>query len=449
MDQQFDLVVIGTGVAGSTVAKQCRTAGWEVAIIDSRPFGGTCALRGCNPKKVLVEMAELVDWNRRMEGRGISGQQVHIDWQAMTRFQKTFTEPIPAKREQEYMEAGIAMFHGPACFAGENAVQVGGDRLSGRYILVATGATPATLGIPGEEHLTTSDQFLELETLPARIVFVGGGYISLESAHTCVRAGVQVQILHEKAQLLENFDPDLVACLTRATREAGIDVHLNTAVKGIEKSGCLVVHTSSDGRKQTFEADLVVHGASRMPNTAGLELEKAGVKYEKKGITVNEYLQSVSNPAVYAAGDVVDTPGAQLTPVAAMDAHVVARNLLEGNHHKPDYSLVPSVVFTVPRLSMVGLLEEAALEQGFKFETCYQDASDWNSPRQVGIKHSAFKLLLEAGSRRILGAHLLGHHAEEVINVFAIAMRAGLSADDIQQTLYGYPTGASDIIKML
>lgn len=447
MVREFDLVVIGAGVAGSTIAKQYRSAGWKVAIVDSRPLGGTCALRGCNPKKVLVEMAELVDWNRRMEGRGISGA-VQIDWQAMTRFKKTFTEPIPAKREQEYAEAGIAVFHGPGAFVDENAVQVGKDTLSGRYILVATGSTPATLGIPGEEYLTTSDQFLELETLPKRIVFVGGGYISLEFAHTCVRAGVQAQILHEKDQLLEHFDPDLVECLTQATRETGIDVHLNTVVESIEKSGCLAVSTSSDGRKQTFEADLVVHGASRIPNIAGLGLEKASVKYDKKGVTVNEYLQSVSNPAVYAAGDVADTPGAQLTPVAAMDAHVVTKNLLEGNHHKPDYSLVPSVVFTVPRLSMVGLLEETAHKQGLKFKTHHQDTSDWNSSRQVGAKHSAFKVLIEVGTRRVLGVHLLGPQAEEVINVFAIAMRAGLSADDIQQTLYGYPTGASDIVKM-
>lgn len=450
MTQKFDLVVIGTGEAGSTVAKQCRAAGWEVAIIDSRPFGGTCALRGCTPKKVLVNAAELLDWQNRMEGKGLSSQGTQLDWPALIRFKKTFTEPVPVKREEQYADVGIVMFHGWAQFVDQTTVQVGDDTLIGRYILIATGAKPTELGIPGEELLTTSDQFLELEQLPQKIVFVGGGYISFEFAHVAVRAGAQVQILHEGDRPLEHFDPDLVNQLSQATRDIGIEIGLNTAVKAIEKvSNHLIVHAATKEGEQTFAADLVVHGASRMPELDELNLEKAGIEQEKKGVSVNEYLQSVSNSAVYAAGDAAAGTKPQLTPVASMEAHVVASNLLEGNHYKPDYTEIPSVVFTVPRLAFVGLTEEMARKQGLKFRANYQDTSDWLFSRELSMKYSGFKVLIEEDTNRILGAHLLGAQAEEVINVFATAIRAGLTTDDLKKTIYAYPTGASDISNMV
>jgi glutathione reductase (NADPH) len=210
MEKKFDLVVIGTGAAGATAAFKCREVGWEVAIVDSRPFGGTCALRGCDPKKVLVGAADLIDWVRRMEGKGVSSSDAKIDWSSLMCFKKTFTDPVPEDREKKYAETGIAMFHGRTHFLDRTRVQVGDDTLSGRFLLIAAGAKPASLGISGEQYLTTSDQFLELEKLPERIAFVGGGYISFEFAHIAVRAGAQVSILHRGARPLERFDNDLV-----------------------------------------------------------------------------------------------------------------------------------------------------------------------------------------------------------------------------------------------
>src|SRR2546421_4801542 len=167
--RKFDLVVIGTGAAGSSAAYKCRKAGWEVAIIDFRPFGGTCALRGCDPKKVLVGVAELIDWNRRMEGKGVSAKAGKIDWPSLIRFKKTFTEPVPQNMEKRYAKAGIAAYNGRTRFLDRTTVQVGDDKLTGRFVLIAAGARPAILGIPGETYLTRSDQFLELEQLPRRI----------------------------------------------------------------------------------------------------------------------------------------------------------------------------------------------------------------------------------------------------------------------------------------
>lgn len=450
MKIKHDLVVIGTGAAASSVAYKCRTAGWEVAIVDSRPFGGTCALRGCDPKKVLVGAAELMDWNNRMlECEVISGRP-QIDWPALMRFKKTFTEPVPANREKGFTDEGIATFHGRARFVDQTTIEVGDDTLSGRHVVIATGAKPGPLGIRGEEHLTTSTQFLELEQLPRRIAFVGGGYISFEFAHIAARAGAQVQIIHRGARPLEGFDPDLVARLLQATRDLGIDVRLSAPVGTIErKSDHFLVRASVEEVERTFEADLVVHGAGRVPEIDDLDLEKAGISRNRKGVEVNEYLQSVSNPAVYAAGDAAASGGLNLTPVAGREGEVVADNLLEGNHRKPDYTSVATVVFTIPSLASVGLAEAAAKEQGLKFRTNYAETSDWYSSRRVGLKYSGYKVLIEADSERILGAHLLGEQAGEIINLFVLAIRNGIRAPDLGEVLYSYPSSSSDVGYML
>ncbi len=450
MKKKFDLIVIGTGTAASTVAYKCRSAGWEVAVIDSRPFGGTCALRGCDPKKVLVGAAEGIDWNNRMNGKGISSNDINIDWSELMHFKRTFTEPVPKNREKGFSKSGVATCHGHAQFIDKTTIKVVDDTLESRYVLIATGAKPAKLDIPGEEHLTTSDQFLELDKLPDRIIFVGGGYISFEFAHVAARAGAKVLIFHKDTKPLKNFDPDLVNQLVRATQDIGVDVRFNSAVEEIEKKGKkLIVHSSEKEGNQKFEADMVVHGAGRVPEIDDLELENAGIRNNKNGIKVNEYLQSVSNPAVYAAGDASASSGPPLTPVASTEGHIVASNLLKGNHRKPDYTGIPTVVFTNPALASVGLQEEAAREKGLKFRTNYKETSRWFTSRRIGLKHSGFKVLIEEESERIIGAHLLGHNAEEIINLFGLAIRAGLSTADLKTLPYSYPTSSSDISYMV
>lgn len=449
MLRTLDLVVIGTGSAASTVAYECRTAGWDVAIIDSRPFGGTCALRGCDPKKVLVGVAEIIDSNDRLAGRGVNSRAT-IDWPTLMRFKRTFTEPVPENREKGFSRAGIAAVHGRAHFVDQTSVAVGDDTLSAKYFVIATGARPATLNIPGEELVTFSDEFLELDELPERIVFIGAGYISFEFAHVASRAGARATIVHRGRRPLPGFDPDLVDQLAQATCELGVDVRLNAAVEGIEKtSGHLSVTVSSDGKQQTIEADMVVHGAGRVPEIQDLGLEKAGIKSSDKGVLVNEYLQSVSNPLVYAAGDAAASGGLSLTPVAGLEGRIVAANLLKGNHTKANYLGVPSVVFTIPPVATVGLQEEAARQKGLKFKVNRGDSSGWYSSRRVNVKYSGFKVLVEEGSGSILGAHLFGLHAEEVINLFALAIRSGLHASDLKEILYAYPTSSSDVAYMV
>jgi glutathione reductase (NADPH) len=448
MERRFDLVVIGTGVT-TAVASRCREAGWTVAVIDSRPFGGTCALRGCLPKKILVGAAEAVHHARDMATIGVPAAALTIDWPALMRFKRSLIDPTPQRTEQAWAKIGVEQFHGRARFVDSTTLAVGGDRLVGRRVLIAAGAMPAPLKFPGADRLATSEDFLNLERMPARIVFIGGGYISFEFAHVAARAGAAVTILHRGARPLEGFDPDLVELLVSRTRELGIRVELDTDVVGLDSgAGGLAVRGIQHGTERRFEADMAVHSAGRVPELDDLDLDTAGVKREKRGVTVNEYLQSVSNPAVYAGGDAAAS-GPPLTPKADHDAGVLVTNLLEGNRRAVNYEGIASAVFTIPPLASAGLTENAARAAGLKFRTNWQDTSDWFNTRRVGETTSGFKVLIEEGTGRILGAHLLGPNAAEVINLFAMAIRLRISADDLKQGIFAYPTNGSDVRFML
>lgn len=451
MTRTFDLVVIGSGSTAGTVASRCRAAGWTVAMIDKRPFGGTCALRGCDPKKVLVGGAAAVDAAGALSGKGVRPGALAIDWAELIRFKRTFTEPYPEKRKASLTKAGVETFDGVARFVGPTEVAVGDVILEAkRAILVAAGARPADLSLAGREHVLTSDDFLDLASLPSSVAFVGGGYISFEFAHVAARAGARVTILHRGQRPLVDFDPDLVDRLVARTRALGIDVRLGAEVSAVESAGRRFRVRSREAQGDAYvDADLVVHGAGRVPELDDLALDAAGVRYGRDGVEVNEYLQSVSNPLVYAAGDCAATEGPPLTPVAGYEGRIVAANLLKGHHATADYTVAPSVVFTLPPLARVGLREEEARDNGWRFNVRHEDTSTWYSSRRVGEEFSGFKVLVEENTGRLLGAHLLGPHADETINVFALAIGAGVAADQLKHMLWAYPTHGSDIPYMV
>jgi glutathione reductase (NADPH) len=448
MDRQYDLVVIGTGVTAA-VATRCREAGWSVAVVDRRPFGGTCALRGCVPKKILVGAADAVQGALDLTGKGVPAGPLAIDWPELIRFKRSLIGSTTERTEQAWARIGVEQFHGRARFVGPTTLALGGDRLTGRRVLIAAGAEPAPLRFSGAERLTTSDGFLDLDRLPPRVLFVGGGYVSFEFAHVAARAGAQVTVLHRGPRPLEAFDPDLVDMLIGRTRELGIRVELGIAVNGVEARGTgLVVRGEQQGRERSFETDLAVHGAGRVPELDDLDLDAAGVKREPRGVSVNQFLQSVSNPAVYAGGDAAAS-GPPLTPKADHDAAVLVTNLLEGNRRTPNYDGIASAVFTIPPLASAGLTEEAARAAGRRFRTNHQDTSGWFNTRRVGETASGFKVLIEEGSNQILGAHLLGPRADEVINLFAASIRLRIPAEELQHVLFAYPTSGSDVRFML
>ena len=440
----YDLIVIGTGTAAMVAAMRVRNFGWSVAVVDEKPFGGTCALRGCDPKKMLVAAAEVIDAQRRMRPNGVDGE-VRIDWLELIAFKRSFTDPVPEKHEQRYRDKGIDTFHGEARFTGLNRVEVGGAELRGRHILIASGAQPIRLGLPGEEHLIDNEEFLSMERLPRRIVLVGGGYIAAEFSHIAARAGADVTVLQRGPRMLTQFEPELVEWLMDSFRAASIDVRTNTTVTAIEKhSEGFRVRAQANGKDVAVDADLVVHAAGRAPALERLNLAAANVETQDGRLSLNDHLQSVTNRAIYAAGDAAQM-GPPLTPVSSHDAKVVAANLIDGNRHRPDYRGVPSVAFTLPPIAAVGMSEQQARQSGLRYRVKSERASDWYTARRVAEPVYGYKTMVEEESGRILGAHLVGPHADEVINLFGLAIRHGLTADDLKSTMFAYPTGASDI----
>ena len=249
--------------------------------------------------------------------------------------------------------------------------------------------------------------------------------------------------------MLTKFEPELVGWLMEAFDRIGVEVRTKTVVKAVERSGDgFTVHVESDAGPGAVEADLVVHAAGRAPALGRLDLPAANIATGGGRLKLNEFLQSMSNPAVYAAGDAAQA-GPPLTPVSAHDAKVVAANLTRGNLMKPDYRGIPSVAFTIPRIARVGMGEEEARRSGLNYRVKCERASSWFTARQAAEPVYGYKTLVEERTGRILGAHLVGPHADEVINLFGLAIRHGLTADDLKGTIFGYPTGASDVGYML
>ena len=446
--QSFDLIVIGTGSAGKTVAQTVRKAGKTVAIIDKQPFGGTCSQRGCDPKKVLVGAAELVDRAEQMLGNGIKSKAV-ISWPALMKFKKSFTDEIPENTEAQFAEQGITAFHGTATFLSENTLLVGEDTLQASHIVIATGQRPQPLAIPGEELLTDSTGFLDIPQLPKKIVLIGGGYISMEFAHIAARAGAKVTVIHQGKRPLENFDADLVGLLVKALKAVGIKFIFNAKVTAVAgREGELTVHYEQKGKSHTVSAMMAVHGAGRVADVAELDLGKASVTVDKKGIVVNKYLQSESNPAIYACGD-VSNKGLPLTPLASYEGRIVAENILDGNKQTFTDNPIPSAVFTVPMLASVGLTEKEAKEEKLSVTVTVQETSDWYTSQRIDEPFSGFKTLVDKKSGQLVGAHLLGAGSDELINLFTLAIKYRIPAKELGETLFAYPTRGSDVSSML
>lgn len=449
---RYDLIAIGTGTAAKKVALACRRMGWSVAVVDHKPFGGTCALRGCDPKKAMWSVAEACDRARRLQSAGIDGaDELSLNWVRMMAFKHQFTDPVPEKRERVFREAGIDAFHGPARFLGPNLIGVREKRIEADHILLAAGAVAAPLKIPGAEHLITSDAYLEMDDLPESMLLVGGGYIGFEFAHTAVRVGAKPVIV-EAFEPLASFDRDMVERLVAKSRRLGIEIHTKTKVVAVERvtDRQLLIHAETDsGDSRNFECEIAILSAGRIPALAGLDLKAGNVDAVGTRLSLTPHLQSKSNPAVYAAGDVANL-GPALTPVASHDAEIVIANLLgSGPPRVPDYTGVPSVAFTIPPITSVGLTEDRARAEGLRFRVNHKDITDWQVSRHLQEDTAAYKVLIENGSNRILGAHLIGPDAEHVINMFALAMRLGLSATDMNRFMSAFPTAASNIFHML
>ncbi len=450
MSRTYDLIVIGAGMAGVAAANKCAAQGWRVAIVDSLPYGGTCALRGCDPKKILRRGAEIIDSARLMRGKGIDDTGLTINWPDLMKHKHGFTDPVRQNVEDSLAGNGVDTLHGHAAFTGASQIEVDGTPYDADRFLIATGARPRPLDFPGHEHLIDSTEFLDLVALPARILFVGGGFISFEFAHLAARAGSTAVIVDRGERPLKSFDPDLVELLVNRGREVGVDLRHASTIAGVERGDRgYQVTLEHAGVRERIETDLVVHGAGRIADLAALGLDAAGVEWDEHGVSVAGHLQSTTNSAVWAAGDSANTAGMPLTPVAVSEAKVAASNMIKGTTTTPDYSGIPTAVFTIPELVRVGMLEAEAREQGIDLAVRYSDTSGWYSNYRIGEPNAAAKILIDRSNDQIVGAHLLGPEYGELVNTFALAIKLGLTTRQLRSATAAYPTVGSDLGSML
>jgi len=447
--RSFDVVILGGGNAGMGVTVATREAGLSVAMIEPDLLGGTCPNRGCMPKKVLVAAAHALDEIERAPAHHITAGKPSLDWAALIDREKAMIAGIPASLGSLMERRGVEVIRDRGRFVGPNAVAVGGDRLEAEHIVIATGSTPRRLSFPGADLMITSEDVLSERSLPASVIFVGGGVIALEFSHVYARAGAKVTILEMLPRLLGNMDADAVAQLHAATERIGVAIQTGVEIQRVERAGDrLRVVYQEGGFERTVEAERVVNGAGRVADVDGLDLAAANIAAERERIALDPRLRSTSNAAVYVCGDAVATTP-QLSPIATYEGRIVGRNIADGPLHVPDYASIPSCVFTVPALASVGLTQAAAEDKGIAVRAVVNDVHEWLSGRTYAERAAWAKVLIEEKTDRIIGAHILGHAGEELIHLFALAMKHNITAGDVRDLIYGFPTFSADIKSLL
>jgi glutathione reductase (NADPH) len=445
----YDVLILGGGNAGFGVTEPTREAGLKVALVEERDLGGTCPNRGCTPKKVLVAAGHALHEINQAHVHRISVSKPKLDWAALIDREKEMIAGIPDSLAETLDERGVDLFRESARFVGRNEVEVGERSIEAKHIVIATGSRPRPLPIQGAELMIISDEVLSEREQPGSVVFVGGGVIALEFAHVYARAGTKVTILEVVSRLLPERDEDAVEQIRAESERIGIDVHAGVKVARVEKSGNqLRTVFGANGKEQSVVSDRVVNGAGRIANVEHLDLNAGGVAHDSFRLAVDDYLRSTSNPGVYACGDVLSGPP-QLSPLATYEGTIVGQNIVEGPKHKPDYASLPSAVYTVPALASVGLTEAQAKEKGLKTKVTVNDMEYWFSTRTYAETKAWAKIIVDEESDTILGAHIVGHAGEELINIFGLAKAHGITASQLREFIYAYPSFSADIKHML
>jgi glutathione reductase (NADPH) len=418
-------------------------------MIESHDLGGTCPNRGCTPKKVLVAAGHALHEIERASIHHISVGKPQLDWSALIDREKDLIKDIPANLARSMAGREVEVIKGHAVFAAPNAIRVGERHLEATHIVIATGSKPRPLPIQGAEHMITSDDMLSERGLPGSVIFIGGGVISLEFGHVYARAGAEVTILEALPQLLPAMDAHAVARLQSESERIGIRIKTGVTVKRIEPANDrLRVIFAHRGTEHSAEANRVVNGAGRIANVDSLDLSTANVEHSQGRVAVDRHLRSISNPQVYVCGDAVPS-SPQLSPIATYEGDIVGRNIVEGPKYSPNYASMPTSVYTVPALASVGLTEAAAHQKRFAIKVHANDMHDWFSGRSYAETVAWSKIVVDETTDRILGAHFVGHSGEELVNIFGLAMRFGITAAQIREYIYAYPTFSSDIKHML
>lgn len=446
--EHYDVFVLGSGTAGQQVAKRCAREGMKVAIADNREYGGTCPNRGCDPKKVLLNASELIARTTEMAAVGVT-EVAPINWQALQKFKEKFVSAVPIRTEENLEKMGVKMYHQSPQFLEDGLLIVEGKKVTYDKVVIATGLIPRPLHFEGSELLKTSDDFLELPELPDSMIFIGGGYIAMEFAHIAVRCGVDVTIIERGERVLKMFDESLTSHLEKVSEDIGIKFIFNaTATSAEELRKNIRVGYEKNGETEYVKAEMVFNTSGRVASVEMLDLDKANIEASPKGIKVNDFLQSVSNPNVYACGDVADSGALPLTPLSGLEGSHVAKQLVSGENKKYTFPAIPTSVYTQPQLAIVGMSEADAKKQGVDYKILAETVPDWFSVKRLNSKDYCYKTL-KGPNDEILGAQILAPEASEMINLFAMAIQQKLTCTEFRETIFTYPTFASDAQSMV
>ena len=446
-DQAFDLISVGGGSGGLACAQRAAEYGAKAAVIEPGRLGGTCVNVGCVPKKVMWNAAGVALSLADANDYGFQVTVGDSDWQALKRKRDAYVLRLNGIYERNLAAKGVTYVRGAGRFLDKNTVQVNGERLTARHIVIATGGTPTLPQLPGVEHGITSDGFFELEQRPKRVAIVGSGYVACELAGAFHELGAQVELFIRKDRLLTSFDVMLGKSLMREMREQGMAVHHHVVPAAVREDAGLRTLTAADGR-EFAGFDCLLWAVGRSPTVAGLDLDKAGIAVDDCNYVVTDGLQNTPVAGVYAIGDV--TGRAALTPVAIAAGRRLSDRLFGGKtDRRLEYSMIPTVVFTHPPIGTVGASEaEARAQHGDAVKVYIADFTPMYHAMTTRKTHTDMKLVCVGPEQRIVGCHIIGSGADEMLQGFAVAIRMGATKRDFDDTVAIHPTSAEELVTM-
>ncbi|SEF74945.1 glutathione-disulfide reductase [Marinobacterium lutimaris] len=444
-DFDYDLFVIGAGSGGVRAGRMAAGRGVKVAIAEDLYLGGTCVNVGCVPKKLYVYASHYADGFHEAKGFGLNAGDVKFDWPTLRDNKKSEIARLNGIYGNMLRNSGCDLIDGRAVITGPNSVEVAGKTYTAERILVATGGWPFVPEFPGSEHVISSNEVFDLESFPKKVIVVGGGYIAVEFAGIFAGLGTETELLYRGDMILRGFDEEIRQFTAKEIAKKGVNLSLNTNVVRIDKQadGSLLVELT-DGRR--VEADQVLYATGRTPKTQGLGLEEVGVTLADNGaIKVNENFQS-SVPSIYAIGDVIDR--VQLTPVALAEGMALVRHLYAEGSAKVDYELIPTAVFCQPNIGTVGITEEQARERYAEIEVYSSEFRAMKHTLSGSDERTLMKLIVDKASDRVVGVHMVGDEAGEIIQGIAVALKAGATKAVFDSTIGIHPTAAEEFVTM-
>ncbi|MDF2182874.1 glutathione-disulfide reductase [Neptuniibacter sp. CAU 1671] len=441
----FDLFVIGAGSGGVRAARMAAAMGVRVAIAEEKHLGGTCVNVGCVPKKLFVYASQFAEEFSQAAGFGWQVDVSQFDWPTLRDNKTREIERLNGVYQNLLVNSGCELIHGRAILTGPNEVEVEGRRYTAERILIAVGGWPHIPNFPGREHVISSNEAFYLEQFPRRVLVVGSGYIGVEFAGIFNGLGADTTLVYRGEQILKGFDEEVRTFAADEIAKKGVDLKANTQIASVEKNhdGSLTVSFENGS---CLETDLVMYATGRKPNVTGLGLEALGIQLSAGGaIKVNEQFQTAV-PSVYAIGDVIDR--VQLTPVALAEGMALVKNLYGQQSVKVDYALIPTAVFCQPPIGTVGLTEAQAREQYGQIEVYRSNFRAMKHTLSGSEERTLMKLLVDKTSRKVLGVHMVGADAGEIIQGIAIALKAGATKEVFDATIGIHPTAAEEFVTM-